>query len=139
MTSEPPKKPLDSELVWLGRTKQTVSDFPPQVKREVGFALRLAQQGRKSISSKPLTGEKAFRGASVLEIVEDDDGNTYRTAYAAKFPGAVYVLHAFQKKSTKGVATPRKEIDLIKDRLAEAARHHAENRTAENRMAKNTG
>lgn len=124
--SDPPSQPSDSELVWLGRTKQTVSDFPPDVKREVGFALRLAQKGRKPASAKPLKNEKDFKGAAVLEIVEDDDGNTYRTAYAAKLAGVVYVLHAFQKKSTKGVATPRKDIDLIKDRLAEAKRHYAE-------------
>lgn len=125
--SDPPSKPPDSDLIWLGRTMQAVTDFPPEVKRQVGFALRLAQKGRKPEGVKPLTGEKDFKGAAVLEIVEDDDGNTYRTAYAAKFAGAVYVLHAFQKKSTKGVATPRKDIDLIKARLAEAKRHYAEN------------
>jgi phage-related protein len=107
-----------------------VSDFPLEVKREVGFALRLAQKGRKSASPKPLRSEKDFKGAAVLEIVGDDDGNTYRTAYAAKFAGVVYVLHAFQKRSTKGIATPRKEIDLIKDRLAEAKRHYAKRQPA---------
>ncbi len=128
--SDPPSQPPDSELVWLGRTKQTVSDFPLEVKREVGFALRLAQKGRTSASAKPLRSEKDFKGAAVLEIVGDDDGKTYRTAYAAKFAGVVYVLHAFQKRSTKGIATPRKEIDLIKDRLAEAKRHYAKRQPA---------
>ena len=73
-----------------------------------------------------MSGEPAFKGASVLEIVEDDDGNTYRAVYTVKFPEAVYVLHVFQKKSTKGIATPRREIETIKLRLAEAERQHAE-------------
>lgn len=83
-------------------------------------------EGAQADLSEAPEEREGLKGAAVLEIVEDDDGNTYRTAYAAKFAGVVYVLHAFQKKSTKGVATPRKDIDRIKDRLAEAKRHYAE-------------
>ncbi len=122
----PPTRPPDRELVWLGPTKRTVLGFPDEVRREVGYALYRAEQGSKHPSAKPLTGEKAFKGASVLEIVEDDEGNTYRAVYTVRFAGAIYILHAFQKKSKKGISTPRKEIETIKLRLIEAARHHEE-------------
>jgi phage-related protein len=72
--------------------------------------------------AKPLKG---FRGAGVLEIVEDDDGNTYRAVYTVKFAGVVYVLHAFQKKSKSGVSTPTEEIAKVKNRLKQAEKHHA--------------
>lgn len=87
----------------------------------MGFALRRAQTGGKHIDAKPLKG---FGGAGVLEIVENDDGNTYRAVYTVKFAGVVYVLHAFQKKSTKGIATPQREIDLVKERLRRAEEHY---------------
>jgi len=67
---------------------------------------------------------KGFGGASVLEIVEDDDGNTYRAVYTVRFKGAVYVLHAFQKKSKHGIKTPQSDIDLIKSRLRQAEAHY---------------
>ena len=76
---------------------------------------------RKALSAKPLAG---FGGASVLEIVEHFFGDTYRAIYTVKFADAVYVLHAFQKKSKKGVATPKPEVDLIKRRLALAEQDH---------------
>ena len=75
------------------------------------------------MNAKPLKG---FGGAGVLEIVEDNDGDTYRGVYTVKFAGVVYVLHAFQKKSTKGVSTPKHEIDLIKDRLKRAEEHYCD-------------
>jgi phage-related protein len=77
----------------------------------MGHALHLAQINLKPPNAKPLWG---FGGASVLEVVEDHDGSTYRAAYTVKFQGTVYVLHVFQKKSKKGIATPKHEIDLIK-------------------------
>ncbi len=80
----------------------------------MGYALYQAQLGRKSPSAKPLAG---FGGASVLEIVEDFQTNTYRAVYTVKFSDLVYVLHAFQKKSKKGIATPKADVDLIKRRL----------------------
>jgi phage-related protein len=83
----------------------------------------IAQEGGIDPAAKPLKG---FGGASVLEIVASHHGNAWRAVYTVRFQDAIYVLHVFQKKSTKGIATPAREIDLIKQRLAEAARDHSE-------------
>jgi phage-related protein len=80
----------------------------------MGYALRFAQAGEKHESAKPLRG---FKGAGVLEVVEDHDGDTYRAVYTVRFAGVVYVLHCFQKKSKKGIATPQRTMDLIQKRL----------------------
>ena len=74
------------------------------------------------MNAKPLRG---FVGAGVLEIVENHDGNTYRAVYTVKFAGAVYALHAFQKKSKKGIQTPKSHLDLVRERLRRAEQHHA--------------
>ena len=87
----------------------------------MGFALYQAQLGLKAVSAKPLRG---FGGTGVLEIVEDYRTDTYRAVYTVKFSDFVYVLHAFQKKSKKGIATPKPEVDLIKKRLSAAEEHH---------------
>lgn len=79
----------------------------------MGFALYQAQIGRMHSSAKPLKG---FGGAGVVEIVDDHKGDTYRTVYTVKFDNAIYVLHAFQKKSKRGIKTPQAEIDLVKRR-----------------------
>ena len=84
------------------------------MKDVIGFALRLAQQGEKHPCTKPLKG---FKGAGVLEVVENCDGNTYRAVYTVRIKNKIYVLHTFQKKSKKGIQTPQKEIDVIKARL----------------------
>lgn len=89
----------------------------------MGYALYLAQLGDKHDHAKPLKG---FGGAGVLEVVEDHDGKAYRAVYTVRFATVVYVLHAFQKKSKKGVATPKSEIELIKKRLEAAAADHDE-------------
>jgi phage-related protein len=94
----------------VGTAKEDLLAFPDEVVREIGHALYVAQIGGKHASAKPLKG---FGGASVLEIVEDFDGDAYRAVYTVRFAEAVYVLHAFQKKSTKGVATPQREIDKV--------------------------
>src|SRR4051812_6607240 len=117
MAERPQRKPLE----WIGASRQDLREFPEDVKDEAGFALDQAQLGRKHISAKPMKG---FGGASVLEIVEDDDGNTYRAVYTVKFKLAVYVLHSFQKKSTKGSKTPKYVIELIKQRLKQAEQHY---------------
>ena len=104
------KKPV----VWLGNTLDELRKFPEEVRDEMGYALYLAQMGDKHPTAKPLKG---FSGAGVLEIVDNCDGDTYRTVYTVKLAGVVYVLHVFQKKSKKGIATPKKDIDLIKKRL----------------------
>jgi phage-related protein len=86
----------------------------------MGVALFFAQKGAKPADAKPLKG---FGGASVLEVVEDYAGNTYRVVYTVRFPGAVYVRHAFQKKSWRGREPPKHEIRLIDSRLRQAQRH----------------
>ena len=85
-----------------------------------GYALYLAQNGGKHSQSKPLRG---FGSAGVVEVVEDDDGCTYRAVYFVKFANAVYVLHCFQKKSHKGIETPKQDMELIRTRMNLAQQH----------------
>ena len=94
--------------------------MPGDVIDVFGYALHLAQMGKKHDQAKPMKG---FGGAGVLEVVEDHMGNTYRSVYAVKIAAKVYVLHCFQKKSTKGIETPKHEIDLIRERLKAAQAH----------------
>lgn len=98
-------------------------EFPQQVRKDIGHALYAAQLGETDPSAKPLKG---FGGTRVMEIVDRHGTNTYRAVYTAQFAYVVYVLHAFQKKSKKGKATPQKDIELIRRRLAEAERLHRE-------------
>jgi len=114
---EKPQKPV----VWIGSSHEDWITFPDDVQDVMGYALHLAQCGEKADNAKPLTG---FKGASVLEIVDDFDGDTYRAVYTVKFQGVVYVLHAFQKKSKKGIATPQSHIQLIEQRLKRAREYH---------------
>lgn len=102
---------------WIANSKDDLSSFPEEVKRRVGGGLWDAQLGLKAPFAKPLKG---FGGGSVLEIIDDFDGNTYRAVYTIRFAGAVYVLHAFQKKSKRGAATPKRETDLVRERLKTA-------------------
>src|SRR5712691_11328127 len=102
---------------WIGSAKEDLSAFPEDVKRRVGRALWDAQIGLKAPFAKPMKG---FRGGGVLEVVDDFDGDTYRAIYTVQFALVVYVLHVFQKKSRKGIATPKSEIELIRRRLARA-------------------
>ena len=111
--NDAPPKPVR----WVGSSKDDLSGFPEEVRRRVGGALWDAQRGLKAPYAKPLRG---FGGAGVLEILDDYDGDTYRAVYTVRFAGVVYVLHAFQKKSKGGKATPKAELDLIKQRLRRA-------------------
>lgn len=99
---------------FLGNSPTVLRKFPTEVKERIGYALYEAQKGEKAANTKPLKG---FHGASVLEVIEDDDGATYRAVYTIRFSNAVYVLHTFQKKSKKAIATPKQDIALIKSRL----------------------
>jgi phage-related protein len=110
-------------LIWLGSSHKDFLVFPENVKRDVLAVLQLARNGQKALNAKPLVG---FSGASVLEIVERDLSGAYRCVYTVKFGTAVYVLHAFQKKSRKGIATPKEEIEMIKRRLKLASETDAE-------------
>ena len=109
----------ERSLVWMGSSRRDLRGFPREVRRNLGQALYAAQQGETDPSAKPLRG---FGGGSVLEIVADYDGNTWRSVYTVRYAEAIYVLHAFQKKSKRGIATPKKDMDLIRHRLAEAER-----------------
>ena len=102
---------------WVGSSREDVSEFPADVRRRVGGALWEAQVGRKAPYAKPLKG---FGNARVLEIVDNFDGDAFRAVYTVRFAMAVYVLHAFRKKSKRGVATPKTELDLIEQRLKRA-------------------
>jgi len=114
------QRPSDDQpkpVHWVGSSKEDLRKFPYEVRWRVGGALWDAQLSRKAPYAKPLRG---FGGASVLEIVDDFDGDTFRAVYTVRFAGAVYVLHAFQKKSKHGIATPKAELDLIEQRLKRA-------------------
>jgi phage-related protein len=95
-----------------------------EVRRIMGFTINDAQNGGEHPRAKALKG---FGGRSVLEVVDDEDGDTYRTVYTVRFAGAIYVLHAFQKKSRKGIETPKHEIEVIRARPRVAEAHYRAN------------
>lgn len=113
-----PRKPLK----WVGSSKKDLDKMPEDVKDLFGFAIDLAQAGQKHSDAKPLKG---FKSAGVLEVVENDEGGTYRALYTVKLTDWVYVLHCFQKKSMKGIETPKADIGLIRARLKQAEADHA--------------
>ncbi|MGH7744404.1 MAG: type II toxin-antitoxin system RelE/ParE family toxin [Candidatus Dormibacteria bacterium] len=108
---------------WIGASLRDLRSSPREVRIDIGHALYTAQEGKTDPAAKPLKG---FGGASVLEIVSSHHGSAWRGVYTVRFHDAIYVLHVFQKKSTRGIATPAKEIDLVKRRLVEAERDHGE-------------
>ena len=109
---------------WIASSRDDLREFPKDVRRVMGQAIDDAQHGGEHPSAKALKG---FGGRGVLEIVDDFDGDTYRAVYTVRFADVIYVLHAFQKKSKKGIATPQRDIDLIKARLKRAEEHYKEN------------
>jgi len=102
-------------LRFVGDSLDVLRELPEEVKNEVGFALERVQRGKTPENAKPLKGI----APGILEIVSDFRGDTFRAVYAVKFADAVYVLHVFQKKSKRGIATPRRELKLVKRRLAQ--------------------
>lgn len=111
---------------FVGSAENDLSEFPNDVKAVIGFAIFQAQMGGRHQRAKPLRGHKDFKGANLLEVVDDFDGDTYRAVYTVRFAGVVYVLHAFQKKSKSGIETPKSEIEVIKTRLVRAKEHYEE-------------
>jgi len=109
--------------LFVGASRRELQALPAEVQDEMGYALFEAQCGGTPLSAKQLSG---FGGRGVLEIVENFDGNAYRAVYTVRFAEAVYVLRAFQKKSKKGITTPKAEIELIKARLRTAEEDHRE-------------
>lgn len=106
-------------IIWIGASRRELGAMPDKVQADFGYALYVAQQGDQHRNAKPLKG---FGGGGVVEIVSDRRGDTFRCIYTVRFAGTVYVLHAFQKKSKKERATPKSEIELVKQRLREAER-----------------
>jgi phage-related protein len=106
-------------LIWIASTRRDLQEFPEGARQDVGYALFQAQLGETNRLAKPLKG---FGTASVVEVVADHHGNAFRAVYTVRFAEAVYVLHVFQKKSKRGAATPRHDIDLIRRRLRDATR-----------------
>ena len=115
---------------FVASARKDLKAFPIVVRRNIGLALDTAQRGGKSSIVKPLKG-KSFPGASVLEVVEDFHSDTYRAVYTVRFATAIYVLHCFQKKATSGIATPQRELELIRHRLKEAEDDYRERLEAE--------
>ena len=101
------------QVDWIGPSKRDLLEFPESVINEIGHALSVAQYGDKHQTAKPLKG----LGSGILEIIENHRGDTYRAAYTVRFKDRIYVLHCFQKKSTRGIRTPQHDMDLIEDRL----------------------
>ena len=99
---------------WVGRSKDAFEQFPHEAQEDILYSLEKAQWGGKALSAKPQQG---FRGAGVLEIVENYDGDAYRAIYTVKFKEAVCVLHVFQKKSKRGIRTPRREMRVVEANL----------------------
>ena len=112
----------EKPLIWVGSALDDLKEFPDEVQDDIGTALSAAQFGRKPPSAKPWHGE----GPGVFEIVEDFSTDTYRAVYTVRFPSAVYVLHAFQKKSSTGRKTDKRDVELISRRLRQARTHYEE-------------
>jgi phage-related protein len=104
-------------LYWVGSSKRDLGTLPEAVVNLFGYAIYLAQTGKKHDQAKPLSG---FGSAGVLEVVEDHDGNAYRAVYTVRIANRVFVLHVFQKKSKRGSATPKGDVKLIGERLKAA-------------------
>ena len=115
-------------LYWVGASRKDYGSFPVKVQEECGFALFLAQTGQHPPSAKILKGF----GSGIVEVVENFDGDTYRTVYTVRFAQAVYVLHAFKKKSKQGIKTPQPDLDLVRRRLRDAEAHYLSLQKPEN-------
>jgi phage-related protein len=107
------RPPGEKPLLWVGSSKDDLLYFPEAVRNEIGLALSVAQFGGKHPKAKPWKGE----GPGVLEIVEDYKGDTFRAVYTVRFEQALYVLHAFQKKSPKGIRTAQPDVEMVSRRL----------------------
>lgn len=113
-------------LHWEGSSKKDFKEFPIAVQKDMGVALFVVQLGGMPESAKPWKG----LGSGVYELVEDHRGDTFRAVYTVRIGDAVHVLHAFQKKSKSGIATPRPDVERIEKRLqAVLARYEASGRT----------
>jgi phage-related protein len=110
-------------LIWIGSSRQDLKEFPDEIQDEMGHALYQAQMGDRHNHAKMLSG---LGSAKIIEIRETDRSGTYRVVYTVEMAEFIFVLHAFQKKSKSGIATPKQDIDLIKRRLKDAESLHKE-------------
>jgi phage-related protein len=115
------ERPASKPCHFVGSSRKDLKRFPAKVRNRMGFALSQVQVGDEPFAAKALKG---FGGRAVLELVDDFDSDTYRAVYTVRFVGMVYVLHAFQKKAKRGIATPQRDIELIKSRLQDAELHY---------------
>jgi len=115
------EKPVE----WVGSSLTELRKFPEDVKDVMGYSLSIAQEGGKADNAKPLTN--IVKGGLIYEICDNDKGDTFRAVYTVKFKDVLYVLHTFKKKSKKGIATPKPDIDLIKARYVIAEQHYNDN------------
>jgi phage-related protein len=120
--SKRPRSQIEKPLHWVGSSKRDFMDFPAEVISNMGYALGVAQLGGKHPHAKPWKG----LGSGIFEVVESFDGDTFRSVYTVRFEHAVYVLHAFQKKSPSGIRTAQTDIELIRDRLKRARQDYEE-------------
>ncbi len=116
--------------IFIGSSLKELKRFPAKVRNRMGYALHQVQEGEEPTAAKALRG---FGGRTVLELIDDFDRDSYRAVYTVRFRGAVYVLHAFQKKAKRGIATPQQHIELIKSRLRDAELHYRTRAESEGR------
>jgi phage-related protein len=112
---------VSRDIIWVSSSLEDLRRFPEPVQSVMGFALFQAQRGGKHLQAKP---PKGFGGAGVLEIVEDFEANAFRAVYTVRFSDAVYVLHAFQKRSKQGIETPKRDMDPVRSRLRMVGESH---------------
>jgi phage-related protein len=117
------KRSKPKPCLFVGSSRKDLKRFPAKVQNRIGYALNEVQEGGEPMAAKALKG---FGGRTVLELIDDFDNDTYRAVYTVRFAGVVYVLHAFQKKAKKGIATPLHDIELVKSRLRDAELHYRE-------------
>ncbi len=125
MLDEPATGKSDRPLEFIGSSRDDLSEFPPEVKFVTGYALRQIQRGKEHPDAKAMKGN--LRDVIEIAVDDDSDDRTYRITCTTKIGKMVYVLHAFQKKSTSGISTPKRELDMIEQRLKSAHRHYEEN------------
>lgn len=123
-------------VIWVGSSLKVIQSFPEPVRKDLGQALYTAQQGKTDPAAKPLKG---FHGTQVMEIVDRYDTDTYRAVYTTQFEDVLYVLYAFQKKSKSGIATPQRDLEIIRKRLGDAKRDFEERKASAHASQKNNG
>ncbi|MGH7663433.1 MAG: type II toxin-antitoxin system RelE/ParE family toxin [Gemmatimonadaceae bacterium] len=117
-----PPTPALKSVEWIGSARDDLRELPDEPRRRFGYGLYQAQLGRHPRAAKLLRGALA----GLIELIDDFDGSTYRAVYTVKLAGVVYVLHVFQKKSTRGIATPKRDLAVIRGRWQQAKAHHAD-------------